>query len=103
MVVGIGVRTPMRIAPQKWQASLSFNVLNKFKKVKKIILATVDKSNFEVIEIFEVDPIKTIKILEEKLQKKQQKYAKMGGLRRLQVSLTLNEVSRIGAKLVFKK
>jgi hypothetical protein len=82
---------------------ISPNVLSKFKKVKKIILATIDKSNFDVLEIFEVDPIKTIAILEDKLQRKQLKYAKKGGLRRLQVSLTLNEINEIGARLVFKK
>lgn len=82
---------------------ISPNVLQKFKSVKKIILATIDKPNFEVLEIYETDPLPMIGLLESKLEKKKVKYAEKGGLRRLQVSVTLNEINNIGATLVFHK
>lgn len=87
-----------------WQfEDISDNVLMKFKEVNKIILATIDKTNFEVLDILEVDPIKTIDLLEKKLHLKKLKYESKGGLRRLQVAITLKEVKKIGGKSVFNE
>ncbi len=75
------------------------NVLDKFKNVKSIILATIDKENMEVTEIYEIEPLATIKVLERKLEEKKQRYKKRGKLlRRLQVSLNLTDVRSINGK-----
>lgn len=76
---------------------ISENVLEKFKNVKKVILATVDKKNLEIVEIYEADPLKVIERLEEKLEEKRRRYEKRGGLRRLQVSLNMTDLRIIGA------
>ena len=82
---------------------ISQNVLDKYKLDKKIILAVVDKSNFKVIEIYEADPLKTIKILKRKLVEKKRRFRKRGKvLRRLQISLSMGDIKRIKANLIYK-
>ena len=77
---------------------ISENVLNKYKKEKAVILAVVDKENMKVIKIFEANPHKVVKKLKEKLRYKAERYAQKGGLRRLQVSLSMGDLKEIGVK-----
>ena len=76
------------------------DVLSKFTHTKSIFLATIDKQNMVITELWEVDPIKTKAFLEQKLEEKKTRYEHKGGLRRLQVSISVKDLILLGAKLV---
>lgn len=80
---------------------ISENVLAKFSKLSGVILAVIDKKNFLVTEIYLADPKITVKLLEKKLAEKMEKHKSTGGLRRLQVSLSKGDLTKIGAKLIY--
>ena len=77
---------------------ISKNVLNKFLKVKSIIMAVVDKEKLIITDIYEAEPKKVIKRLEEKLEEKRLRHERKGKkLRRLQVSLSKGDLAIVGA------
>jgi len=77
---------------------ISENVLQKFTKVKGIIMAVVDKDKLAITHIYEADPREVIPRLRQKLNDKRVKYEKENKkLRRLQVSLSKKDLSLVGA------
>lgn len=70
-------------------------VLKKYYSDKEIILAVVDKKNIEVIEIYSAKPKDVVPRLEEKLEEKLDR--NNGNIRRLQVSLSKGDLSKIKA------
>lgn len=76
-------------------------VLKKYEACEEIVLAIVDKSRIEVEEIWFARPERVIPLLEEKLERRRAKAERQGtSLRRLQVSLTAGDVSRVAARRV---
>ena len=81
---------------------ISDNVLNKFLKVKSIMMAVVDKDKLIITDIYEAEPRKVMKRLKDKLEEKRKNYESKGKkLRRLQISLSKGDLSLIGAVKVF--
>ena len=80
---------------------ISDNVLNKYYSDKAIILAVVDKENMGVLSIYSANPKNVVPRLREKLNEKLQRNG--GDLRRLQVSLSKTDLTRIGAVQIYKK
>jgi len=81
---------------------ISRDVLNKYLQNKSIILASVDKEEFEVKKIYEADPIKVVRLLKIKLRQKAKRYRAKGKKeRRVQASLGAKDLRLLRAKLVF--
>lgn len=81
---------------------ISENVLNKYLLDSEIILAVVDKTSLSVTEIFSANPTLVVDLLREKLKTKIERFRKQGKeIRRLQVSLSKNDLKKISAKKVF--
>lgn len=77
---------------------ISENVLNKFKNVKKIILAVVNKERLRITAMYEAEPQVVVQRLKLKLEEKQKRYEIQGKeIRRLQVSLSKNDLRKVGA------
>lgn len=83
---------------------ISKDVLNKYLQNKSIILATVDKEEFEVKKIYEADPSKVVKLLKRKLREKTKRYRASGKeVRRVQASLSAKDLRLLKARLVFSE
>ena len=81
---------------------ISKDVLKKYLQNKSIILATVDKEEFEVKKIYEADPNKVVKLLKHKLKQKAKRYSANGKqVRRVQASLSTKDLHTLKAKLVY--
>lgn len=81
---------------------ISKNVLNKYRIDNKIILAVVDKDKFKIKAIYEANPLVTVRRLKQKLNEKKKRFSEQGKiLRRLQVSLSVGDLKKIGAKMVY--
>lgn len=81
---------------------ISNAVLNKYLQDKGIILAVVDKEKIKVLKIYEALPGKVIKLLRKKLKEKKARFRAKGKIiRRLQVSLSKNDLDRVKAKTIY--
>ena len=82
---------------------ISNAVLNKYLLDEEIILATVDKLNFVVQNIYSISPKDAVELLCIKINKKIEKEAQGGPeVRRLQASLSLNEISKMESFKIIK-
>ena len=82
---------------------ISKKVLNKYKDDNKIILAVVDKNNFEIKKIYGMDSLRIIRILKKKLKEKKLRFKQQNkALRRLQVSISGADLKRMKAKLIYR-
>lgn len=80
---------------------ISKDVLKKYLLDKSIILATVDKNEFNVKKIFEADTKKVVNLLKKKLKEKEKRYKSKGKeVRRKQVSLSGRDVKELKAKKI---
>lgn len=77
-------------------------VLKKYLKDKEIILAKVNKEQISVDTIYSADAKKVVRVLTKKLKGKTDKWRLEGKeLRRLQVSLSLSDLKKCHAKLIY--
>lgn len=77
---------------------ISENVLNKYLLDTKIILAVVDKTKVKVLHIYSANSTTVVGLLRKKLIDKEKRFKLIGKqLRRLQVSLSKNDLGKIDA------
>ena len=82
---------------------ISDTVLDKYLLDEKIILATVDKSNLIVQNIYSISPKDAVNLLYIKRNEKARKAAQKGlEVRRLQISLSLKEISQMESFEIIK-
>ena len=77
---------------------ISENVLIKYLNDKEIITAIADKENFIILHAYSIKPELLVPYLRDKLNSKKEK--KGQNLRRLQVTISKNELIKIGAKKI---
>jgi len=80
---------------------ISEKVLDKFSKIKSVVMAVVDKRNLEVTDLYIANPSNVVKRLKEKLREKELRYQGEGKeVRRLQVGFGLRDLKLVGATRV---